>query len=193
MLLSRSGLFGPILAAAVVVAMAPAALAFSPPAKDTGAAAAQQPSDDAGDPLLAGANLERGKVVFDRIGNCISCHGWDGNGMGKNPRSEGNAALLRNSQLDTQGLFDIISCGIPGTPMPFHMSQAYKKPEVCFDQVMDDFEPGAQPRKGKTFAHKDLVNLVAYLQTKVIGQGDTTLAQCEEFFGAGAKNCDPLR
>src|SRR5690606_18341782 len=117
MFLSRSNL-ARLALAATVVAMAPVAIAFQAP-QTADAPAGQQATDGAapGD-LLAGADIKRGKVVFHKTGICINCHGWNGNGMGNNPRSEGNAALLRETQLDTQGLIDIISCGIPGTPMP---------------------------------------------------------------------------
>jgi mono/diheme cytochrome c family protein len=168
------------------VLLSSSVVGFQPPAKD-GA------EETATDGLLAGADLDRGKVVFERVGLCISCHGWDGNGMGKNPRSEGAAAKLRETQLDTEGLMDIIRCGIPSTPMPYHDSQAYRKPEVCYGMTMADFEPGEEPRKGKTFREKDLVNLVAYIQHAIAGKGETTLADCEAFFGGGAKNCDALR
>lgn len=194
MVLSRSNIARMVLAATMVV-MAPAAIAFQVPNADAAVTAAKEATDAAGqgEELLAGADIARGKIVFQKVGICISCHGWDGNGMGNNPRSEGNAALLRNTQLDTQGLIDVISCGIPGSPMPFHNSKAYREPDTCFGQVMADFDPGSAPRKGKTFPQKDMVNLVAYLEAHVVGKGETTLEQCEEFFGAGAKNCDNLR
>jgi cytochrome c553 len=189
--------FVKIASVVLLLASVPAALAFSPPKKDTVAAAATTEeaagTSVADDPLLAGADIERGKAVYQRIGICISCHGWDGNGMGKNPRSEGAAAHLRETQLDTQGLMDVIKCGLPGTPMPYHFSSAYREPEICFGAVMADFEPGTEPRKGKTFRDKDLVNLVAYMKTAIIGAGETTLEQCEAFFEPGSKACDNLR
>lgn len=136
--------------------------------------------------LLEGADIEKGHDVYNRIGICLSCHGWDGNGMGKNPRSEGDAALLRDSALDTQGFIDIISCGIPASPMPYHNSQAYRKPEVCYGMTKDDFEPADMPKKGKSIRPNDIINLVAYIQTHVQGAGETTLAQCEDYYGASA-------
>jgi len=188
--------FVKIASVVLLLAWIPAALAFSPPKKDTVATTATTEAGGtpaADDPLLAGADLERGKVVYQRIGLCVSCHGWDGNGMGKNPRSEGAAAHLRETQLDTQGLMDVIKCGVPTTPMPFHFSSAYRDPEVCFGAVMADFEPGTEPRKGTTFRDKDLVSLVAYIKTAIIGAGETTLEQCEAYFEPGSKACDNLR
>jgi mono/diheme cytochrome c family protein len=199
-----------LLAAILVVAAPVAAFSFQPPAGTTTKAAPAATADSlaTGDPaaldsypvtefmdvsLLQGADVTRGQEVFNRVGICLSCHGWNGDGMGKNPRSEGEAAKLRESQLDTQSFLDIISCGIPGTPMPYHNSQAYKKPEVCFDQVMADFEAADAPRKGKSIRPADLINLVAYIQTHIQGRGETTLPQCQEYFGASAsKTCTNL-
>lgn len=136
--------------------------------------------------LLEGADIDKGHDVYNRIGVCLSCHGWNGDGMGKNPRSEGDAAKLRESQLDTQTLIDIISCGIPGTPMPYHNNQAYKQADVCYGMTTADFEPADMPRKGKSIRPADMINLVAYIQTHIQGAGETTLAQCQDYYGASA-------
>lgn len=190
-----------LLAALLIVAMPVAAFSFQPPAGSAkpgapaaGHSLADYPVTEFMDmELLKDADVDRGHEVFNRIGVCLSCHGWNGDGMGKNPRSEGDAAKLRESQLDTQSFLDIISCGIPGTPMPYHNSQAYKKPEVCFGQVMADFEASDAPRKGKSIREPDLINLVAYIQTHIQGKGETTLAECQEYFGASAsKTCTNL-
>ncbi len=126
-LLNRKSLA--LLLAAGLVAVTPLALnAAQPPANAPAAetaAPAQAPATDAAavelDPLLAGADINRGVVVYgSKGGNCVSCHGWDGNGLGKNPRSDGAAALLRelrprcagfcrNHQLRHPGLADAVS------------------------------------------------------------------------------------
>ena len=202
---TRAKLF---LAAILVAAVPVAAFSFQPPATTTDAPAAAMTDTAARDPaslssypvtefmdasLLEGADITKGQQVFARTGACLTCHGWNGDGMGKNPRSEGDAAKLRESQLDTQTFIDTISCGIPGTPMPYHNNQAYKKPEICFDQVMADFDAANAPRKGKSLRPADIINLVAYIQTHVQGQGPTTLEDCQEFFGASAsKACTNL-
>ena len=157
-----AGKFASTIAVAVVLA-------------STGAGFAQ--SADANQP-----DIERGKTVYERVGICLQCHGWDGNGRGKNPRSPGKAALLRETELDTQSLKEVIQCGIPGTPMPYHDRLAYRD-DRCYGLVLDDFEEGEAPAKGKTFREADMDNLVAYIEAKIKGAGETTLAQCEEFYG----------
>src|SRR4051794_6047401 len=103
-LLNRKSLA--LLVAAGLIAVTPLALRAAQPPADAPAAEtatpAEAPAAEAAavelDPLLAGADINRGVVVFgSKGGNCVSCHGWDGDGLGKNPRSEGAAALLRES------------------------------------------------------------------------------------------------
>lgn len=192
-----------LLVAAALSAATPSALfaaqapAGSPAAE--AAAPAEAPAADAAavaalDPLLAGADIARGLVVYgSRGGNCVSCHGWDGNGQGKNPRSEGDAALLRESGLDAQGFIDIISCGIPGTPMPYHDAQAYKD-DRCYGMTKADFEDGQMPNKGKSIKQEDILNLVAYIQTRIQGKPKATYEDCALYFGASAeKSCAFLK
>jgi mono/diheme cytochrome c family protein len=189
-LLVVAGLFAatPLaLFAAQPPAAAPAAETAAPAEAPVADAVAADAAPVELDPLLAGTDIERGAVVFgSRGGNCVSCHGWDGNGLGKNPRSEGAAALLRESGLDAQGFIDIISCGIPGTPMPYHDSQAYKD-DRCYGMVAADFDAGQMPHKGKAIKHEDILNLVAYIQTHIQGKPKATYEDCAFFFGTSAE------
>lgn len=168
----------------LVAGMLAATPATTTYAQDAAAAAASAAA--ATDPLLAGADVARGKEVFAKVGVCVSCHGWDGDGKGKNPRSEGAAALLRESQLDAAGFIEIISCGIPGTPMPYHDNQAYKD-DRCYGMTADMFEPGQEPHKGKSITKEDIVNLVAYIQTTIQGKPATTYEDCAAYFEASAE------
>lgn len=147
-----------------------------------------------GIPELEGADIARGKKMFSSSGgNCLSCHGWDGDGMNKNPRSEGNAAMLRESGLDAQGFIEIISCGIPGTPMPYHDNQAYKD-DRCYGMVAADFEAGQEPHKGKAIKKDDIVNLVAYIMTSIQGKPAATYEDCVAWYEASAeKNCAGMK
>ena len=151
-------------------------------AQDTTAAAAL-----VGDP-------ERGKIVFQKVGYCVSCHGWAGDGQaGRNPLSRAGSANLRETQLDTEGLTEVIKCGLPGTKMPYHEAAAYRD-DRCNGMVLTDFEPGGEPIRGKTFRDKDVANLVAYMQTHMIGLGKPTYDECTDYFGASAdKSCSYLK
>jgi mono/diheme cytochrome c family protein len=137
-------------------------------------------------------DLTKGKRVYDKVGLCITCHGWDGAGRGSDPRSPGEAANLRETELDAVGLKDVISCGIPTTQMPYHNAQAYKDPDVCYGMVMDDFGGEGAPNKGRSIRDADMDALVAYIQHAIQGAGETTKAQCEEYYAPGNRNCASL-
>lgn len=147
---------------------------------------AQQVTDLVGDPA-------RGKIVFRTIGGCVSCHGWPADGKtGINMRAP-TGPNLRETELDQAGLTEVVKCGRPGTPMPYHDRAAYRD-DRCYGMVKSDFAPDSEPIRGKTIGDKDIVNLVAYLQTHVIGLGKPTYAECADFFdNPAAKACDNLK
>lgn len=178
---------GLMLAAVLALGISTVAVAV-PAGTPTDTAAATTDGATAGDP-------ERGKAVFTRVGRCVECHGWGGDGTGSNPRSPGKAANLRETQLDAQTLHDIIACGVPGTPMPYHVSTAYTDPEVCYGMTKADFAEGEQPAKGKTFRDNDVWNVVAYIEQhfKPLAGTKPGLAECEAFFEPGSRNCAGLK
>lgn len=147
---------------------------------------AQQANDLVGDP-------ERGKVVYRSIGYCGNCHGWPGDGLTGTMLQAPAAPSLRETKLNTEALFEVIKCGLPGTPMPYHGRTAYRDGS-CNGMAMSNFAPENKPRRGKTFGEKDIVNLVAYLETSVIGLGNPTFEECAEFFDdPDASACRRLR
>ena len=136
----------------------------------------------------------RGKIVYQKVGVCVNCHGWAGDGSaGRNPMARGVAANLRETKLDTEGLTEVIKCGIPGTQMPYYESAAYRD-DRCYGLMMADFESGQQPMRGKTFRDMQLADLIAYLQTNMIGLGKPTFEECAMYYGASAdKTCSYLK
>lgn len=146
-------------------------------------------------PDFTQGDAEQGKRVYQRVGVCVNCHGWAGDGeSGRNPISHaGAAANLRETKLDMQGLFDVIRCGIPGTKMPYHDSVSYKD-DRCHGLLMTDFDAGQQPVKGKTFREQQMVDLIAYLEKYVIGRGMPTYEECALYFDTSAdKACTYLK
>lgn len=142
------------------------------------------------DTTLVG-DVTKGLRVFQTKG-CQRCHGWDGAGLGRDPRAPGPAANLRQTELDDASMRDVVRCGIPGSPMPFHDSQAYKD-DRCYGMTFADFDDLTRPVKGKTFREQDIANVVAYVQETLKGKPEATLADCEAYFGTGEKACDFLR
>lgn len=147
---------------------------------------AQQAIDLVGDPI-------RGKTVFRSVGSCMNCHGWAADGKTGIGWRAPAGANLRETRLDTAALIETIKCGRPGTPMPYHDRAAYRD-DRCYGMVMSDFAPGREPIRGKTFGEKDVANVVAYLQTHVIGLGKPTFQECADFFdNPAAKACENLK
>lgn len=137
-------------------------------------AMAQQEDDMIADP-------DRGKVVYREVGYCGNCHGWPGDGLTGTMLQAPAAPSLRMSDLDTEALYEIIKCGLPGTPMPYHGRTAYRD-DSCDGMALSDFAPENKPRRGKTFSDKDIANVVAYLEADVIGRGEPTFEECADFF-----------
>ena len=136
---------------------------------------AQESSEPVGD-------ADRGRVVYRSVGYCVNCHGWAGDGKSGTNLQAPIGPNLRLTGLDTAALIETIGCGRPGTPMPYHDRAAYRDGR-CFGMDLDDFADGTAPVRGRTFSDRDVANVVAYLQTHMIGLGEPTLAECAEFYG----------
>lgn len=139
------------------------------------------------------ADAARGKIVYRSVGGCVNCHGWAADGKTGVDLRAPSGPNLRETRLDTEGLTEVVRCGRPGTPMPFHDRAAYRDGR-CHGLALSDFAAGAEPVRGKTFAEKDIANVVSYLQTQVIGLGRPTRTECGEFFdNPAARACDLVK
>lgn len=145
-------------------------------------------------PDFSKGDADKGRLVYQRAGVCVNCHGWPGDGeSGRNPMVHVAGANLRQTQLDAQGLYDVIRCGIPGTQMPYHDSVSYKD-DRCYGKLMSDFAAGQQPIMGKTFGERQMVDLIAYLEKYVVGHGKPTYEECALYFdGSADRSCSYLK
>jgi cytochrome c5 len=145
-------------------------------------------------PLAAqtSADIGLGKRLYQEKATCGFCHGWAGDGAG-DPLSEGKAANLRETKLDHDQLVETIRCGVPGgTAMPHFDKFAWTEGENCFG--MTGAEVGDKKPRAPTadLSKREIAAIVAYLEAKVVGKGPPTVAECEEFFGAGAPLCKQM-
>lgn len=155
------------------------------------AAPAVSQDSDAYDPMQI--DLERGKTAYKSRAYCLQCHGWDGNGRGKDARSVGQTPNLREWSSGPEFLREVIACGRPYTAMPYHDRAAYRD-DRCYGMTFEDFDKADRPRRGQaTMRDEELDALVAYMMVHIVGAGETTLEQCEEFFEPGSSNCRRLR
>lgn len=145
-------------------------------------------------PDFTQGDAEKGKLVYQRLGVCVNCHGWAGDGeSGRNPMVHVAGANLRQTKLDAQGLYDVIRCGIPGSQMPYHDQASYKD-DRCNGMLMSDFAPDQKPVMGKTFGEHQMVDLIAYLEKYVVGHGKPTYEECALYFGTSAdRSCSYLK
>ncbi len=146
-------------------------------------------------PDFSQGDAEKGKQVYQRVGVCVNCHGWPGDGeSGRSPISHAGAvANLRETKLDAQGLYDVIRCGLPGTKMPYHDSVSYKD-DRCHGLLMSDFDADQQPIRGKTFRENQMLDLIAYLEKYVVGHGKPTYEECALYFDTSVdKSCSYLK
>jgi mono/diheme cytochrome c family protein len=130
--------------------------------------------------------VEEGKRVFKRA-NCVGCHKWHGGGGG----GYGGAALsLRNTQLTRAQIIETVSCGRPGTAMPYFLRDAYDD-KNCYGLSKQDLGSMMPPEAPGTFLRPQEINAVAdYVVARVKGKGEPNYAQCAEFFGEGSRVCD---
>ena len=126
-----------------------------------------------------------GKAVFKRA-NCMGCHKWHGNGGGG---YGGDALSLRKTQLTREQIIETVSCGRPGTGMPFFERGAYDTSK-CYG--MNRQQAGDQmPQEANVFLRpKDIEDVADYVIAHIKGKGEPTFAECTAFFSETSRVCD---
>jgi mono/diheme cytochrome c family protein len=170
--LPRALLTGALTAALI---FAPAALlsVSSSVAQDasSSAASSSEPAAPTDEQIKAGLH------VWKDRGGCFNCHGDFGQGGEGGHFPAGPS--LRKSALDVDTMQQVISCGLPGTKMPYNLAGAYKT-EECYGTVGEDPPPDVVP--GTELSKQEITDLVAYLGARVHGQRRITKDQCIEYY-----------
>ena len=137
-------------------------------------------------------DISLGKRLYQEKATCGHCHGWAGDGAG-DPLSPGKAANLRETKLDHDQLVQTIRCGVPGgTAMPHFDEFAWTEGEDCFGMTGAEVGDKKPPAPTAGLSKREIEAIVAYLEAKVVGKGPPTVADCEEFFGAGSPLCQQM-
>ena len=128
-----------------------------------------------------------GKRVFQRA-NCVGCHKWHGAGGGG---YGGDALSLRATQLDRDQIIETVTCGRPGTGMPYFQRGAYdNEAHPCYGMGRQELGKDV-PVEATTFLRPTEVGAVAdYVVAEVKGKGEPTFAECIAFFGEGSRVCN---
>jgi mono/diheme cytochrome c family protein len=126
-----------------------------------------------------------GKAVFKRA-NCFGCHKWHGNGGGG---YGGDALSLRKTELTREQIMETVSCGRPGTGMPFFTRGAYDTIK-CYGMNRQDVG-NQMPQEAGTFLRPNDIEAVAdYVIANIKGKGEPNYAECVSFFGDTSRVCD---
>ena len=123
--------------------------------------------------------------MFKRA-NCIGCHKWHGNGGGG---YGGDALSLRKTELTREQIIETVTCGRPGTGMPFFVRGAYDTVK-CYD--INRQEAGSNmPPEANTFLRPHDIEAVAdYVIAHIKDKGEPNHKECVEFFGDASRVCD---
>jgi mono/diheme cytochrome c family protein len=128
---------------------------------------------------------DAGKAVFKRA-NCMGCHKWHGNGGGG---YGGDALSLRKTELSRDEIIETVSCGRPGTGMPFFIRGAYDSMK-CHGMNRQDAGAQMPPEAGVFLRPNDIDAVADYVLTHVKGTGEPSYAECVAFFSNTSRVCD---
>ncbi|MHA6728823.1 c-type cytochrome [Devosia sp. A369] len=115
------------------------------------------------------AQMTGGERIYFEKGGCNQCHGRNGDGVGDDARESG--ANLRETGLDKELLVEIISCGIPGTNMPYFEKFSYTD-DRCYGMTSEDIGSDKPQGPLTTFLAKRDIDAVAdYILDNFAGKG----------------------
>ncbi len=136
------------------------------------------------------ATVTQGLAVWKRAG-CASCHGTfaQGGGGGEQPAGP---TLRDNKALNAELVTEIVSCGRPGTQMPYFRAGAYTE-VACYGMPVG--APPAGTQRSTALQAEDITKLIAYLSARILGKGATiTKAECGLYYDNPAHpNCTQYR
>jgi mono/diheme cytochrome c family protein len=133
--------------------------------------------------------MKAGLAVWKSSG-CADCHGKFADG---NPDDDDfpTGGDLRTTKLDTNALKRTIGCGRAGTGMPSFDEGAYIV-RACYGRL-----PGARPDNLQPTPHNltldEIDDVVAYLQTRIIGRGKITLEECLAYHDGQSDPCEDYK
>ena len=128
-----------------------------------------------------------GKRVYQKA-NCVGCHKWHGGGGGG---YGGDALSLRATALDKEQIIETVTCGRPGTGMPYFKRGAYDGGEhPCYGLGRQDLGK-SMPVEANVFLRPNEVAAAAdYVLADIKGRGEPNYAECVAFFGNGSRVCN---
>lgn len=108
---------------------------------------------------------------------CLTCHGVFAQGGGGGEQPAGPS--LRQTSLDRAAIVETISCGRPGTQMPYFHDGAYTQ-TACWG-----LPTGAVPADvvlGGAIAAAQIEQIADYLMARIVGKGAITREECGVYY-----------
>jgi hypothetical protein len=137
-------------------------------------------------------NKERAKagLVTWKSAGCADCHGKFADG---NPDDDDFpiGADLRTTKLDTTALKLTIRCGRAGTGMPSFDEGAYVV-RGCYGRPLGARPDNLQPTPSN-LTLDEIDDVIAYLQTRIIGRGTITREECLAYFDGRSDECEDYK
>jgi mono/diheme cytochrome c family protein len=130
-------------------------------------------------------DIDQGFSVYKKA-NCMGCHKWHGGGGGG---YGGDALSLRKTSLTREQIIETVSCGRPGTGMPFHLRGAYDAMK-CYGLTRADAADQMPPEAAAYLRQSDIDAVAAYVTERLKGRGEPSQEECLAFFGAATRACD---
>nr|WP_244422988.1 cytochrome c [Bradyrhizobium sp. ORS 278] len=128
---------------------------------------------------------DAGKAVFKRA-NCVGCHKWHGNGGGG---YGGDALSLRKTELSREHIIETVTCGRPGTGMPYFARGSYDTTK-CYGMSRQEVGERMPPEGGTFLRPNDIEAVADYVLAHIKGRGEPNYDECTTFFGNTSRVCD---
>ena len=147
------------------------------------AATASAPLRAAQDPLA------EGRATYAKA-NCVGCHKWHGGGGGG---YGGSALSLRKTQLDKAQIVDTVTCGRPGTGMPFFIRGIYDDDAAthpCNGLTRKELADVKVAEATIFLRPSEIESVANYVLASIKGHGDPNLEECIAFFGDTSRVCE---
>ena len=131
-----------------------------------------------------------GRATYAKA-NCVGCHKWHGDGGGG---YGGSALSLRKTQLDREQIVKTVTCGRPGTGMPYFLRDIYADDATdhpCYGYSRKDLTGDNHVAEAGNFLRPAEIEAVAdYVLSQIKGHGEPNLAECVAFFGETSRVCE---
>ena len=133
--------------------------------------------------------IEFGKEIYKTKATCQFCHKWDGAG---DQGYGGNAKSLRKTEMKREQIAEIIKCGRPGTPMPYHDQFAYSD-KRCYGLTRTDLGNDTPAAAVESLQPREIDAVVKFLFARVVGRDASTYEDCVDFWGTDTRQCEPMK